>query len=275
MPKGVLALALLLAAPQDAPPVLTPAPLPEGNGYVRGLVGRQRAREAALSRYTYDVLEAEEQLDKVDKVKKRETKRYEVFYVKGLPVRRLVEENGRPLSPDKQARENRNASEKVESIAKGLVAREQAGTRISQILERYDFRALARESLPGGDAIVLDFAPLPGKRPLDSDNVLRAIAGRVWVDEADQAVARAEFRNTTGIKFALGLGASVKSLDVRLDFQRMEDGVWLPLRVSATAAGRIFIFKGFKTRQATTYSNWKRFGVETEERFGPDAPVPR
>ncbi len=255
-------MALLAALAQDAP-------LPDGNAYVRGLVGRQRAREAALSRYSYDVLEAEEKLDKDDKVKKRETKRYEVFYVKGLAVRRMVEENGRPLSPEKQAREDRDSREKVDSISKGLVAREQASTRISQILERYDFRAVGRESLPGGDAIVLDFAPLPGKRSLDSDNVLRAITGRVWVDEEEQEVARAEFRNMTSIKFALGLGALVKSLDVRLEFQRMEDGVWLPLRVSATAAGRIFVFKGFRSRQTTTYSNWKRFEVDTNEYVRP------
>lgn len=267
--------ALLLAASQDTPPARMPTPLPEGNAYVRGLVGRQRAREEALSRYTYDVLEAEEQLDKDDSVKKRETKRYEVFFVKGMPVRRQVEEHGRPLSLDKQAREDRRSREKVESIRKGLVAREQTSTRISQILERYNFRSVARESLPSGDAIMLDFAPLPGKRGLDSDKVLRAIAGRIWVDEQDQAVARAEFRNTTGIKFALGLGASIKSLDVHLEFQRMEDGVWLPLHVSATAAGRILIFKGFRTRETTTYSNWKRFGVETEERFESDALVPR
>jgi len=116
---------------------------------------------------------------------------------------------------------------------------------------------------------VLDFAPLPGKRKLDSDNVLRAITGRIWVGEQDQAVARAEFHNTSSIKFALGLGASLKSLDVRLDFQRMEDGVWLPLRVSATAAGRFLIFKGFRTRETTTYSNWKRFEVDTDEQVRP------
>ncbi len=269
-----LSLSVLLAASQEVPLAPMPAPLPEGNAYVRGLVGRQRAREAAVSRYTYDVLEAEEQLDKHDKVKKRKTRRYEVFFVKGLPIRRLVEENGRPLSPDKQAREDRSSREKTKSISQGLVAREQAGTRISQILERYDFQAVARESLPGGDAIVLDFAPLPGKRKLDSDNVLRAITGRIWVDEQDQAVARAEFHNTTSIKFVLGLGASVKSLEVRLEFQPMEDGIWLPLRVSATAAGRFLVFKGFRTRETTTYSNWKRFGVETEERFESDVPVP-
>lgn len=249
--------------------VHTEAPLPEGNAYVRGLVGRQRAREEALNRYTYDVLEADEQLDGDGHVKKRDTKRYEVFYVKGLPLRRQVEENGRRLDEDEQKKEDRKVREKAESFSKGLVAREQPDFRLSQILERYDFKAVSREPLASGEAILLEFQPLPGKRPLNSDNVLRAIAGRIWVDDVDQAVAKAEIRNTSGIKFAFGLGASVKSLDVDIEFLRMADGVWLPLRVSATAAGRMLVFKGFRTRRSTTYSNWKRFEVDTEEEARP------
>ncbi len=263
---GLSCLALLAALAQD---VHTPAPLPEGNAYVRGLVGRQRAREESLNRYTYDVLEADEQLDDKDRVKKRETKRYEVFYVKGLPIRRWVEENGKPLDADDQKKEDRKVRERVDAFTKGTVAREQPGFRLSQILERYDFKAVSREALASGEAILLEFQPLPGKRALDSDNVLRAVAGRIWVDEADQAVARAQIRNTSGIKFGWGLGASVKSLDVDLEFLRMDDGVWLPLRVSATAAGRMLVFKGFRTRRSTTYSNWKRFEVDTDEQVAP------
>jgi hypothetical protein len=261
---GLLA---LLAALVQSP--LPPGPLPEGNAYVRSLVGRQRAREEALNRYTYDVVETDEELRGDGRVKKRKTRRYEVFYVKGLPVRRQVGENGKALSPSDQAREDRRVTEKASAISRGLVAREQPNFRLSQILERYDFRATGREALPSGPAIVLEFQPLSGKRPLDSDNVLRALAGRVLVDEADQAVAKAEIRNISGIKFALGLGASVKTLDMDLAFLRMSDGVWLPSRVSATAAGRMFVFKSFRSRRTTTYSNWKRFAVETEEEARP------
>jgi hypothetical protein len=34
---------------------LAPDPLPDGNAYVRGLVAKQKRREEALDRYTYDV----------------------------------------------------------------------------------------------------------------------------------------------------------------------------------------------------------------------------
>ena len=53
------------------------APLPEGNAFVRGLVGAQRQREEAVSLYTYDVTEVREQLGRNGRVRRRETHAYE------------------------------------------------------------------------------------------------------------------------------------------------------------------------------------------------------
>ena len=73
---------------------------------------------------------------------------------------------------------------------------EKPGVRLSQILERYDFRSVARETIDGRSALVLDFSARPGKRDLDGDSVLRRLTGRIWVDEEERQVVRAEFRNT-------------------------------------------------------------------------------
>lgn len=264
-------LGLLLAGPVVQEPL--PAPLPEGNALARSMLGRQRAREDALDTYTYDVEEAQEHLDSKDRVTKRESESFQVFYVKGLPVRRQVAKNGRPLDAKAQAKEDARVRERVQKVQQGRVTREQVGVRLSQILERYEFRSVARESRAGRDTLVLEFEARPGKRDLDSDNVLRALAGRLWVDEAERAVAHAEIRNTQGIKVALGLGASLKSLDVAMDFRRLEDGVWLPERVVARVAGRMFVFKGFRRRQVTSFSNYQRFVAESEESY--DTRVPR
>ncbi len=270
MRVALAALAFLASAQGD--PTATGAALPEGNALVRSMVGRQRAREDALNRYSYDVLIAEEHLDGQGRVTKRESEAFEVFHVKGLAVRRRVARDGRALDAKVQAREDAAVRTKVERIQQGRVAREQPGLRLSQILERYDFRALAREMRAGRSVVLLEFQPLPGRRDLERDNVLRALRGRLLVDEADAAVLRAELQNTQGIKFALGLGASLRSLTLSLEFRRMEDGVWLPLRVEAAFQGRMLLFKAFRRRQTTTFSNFRRFSTETEERYDTDVP---
>jgi len=121
----------------------------------------------------------------------------------------------------------------------------------------------------GRTAVVLDFRALPGRRRLDNDRVLRQLSGRIWVDEAENEVVRAEVRNTGGIKIALGLGASVSSIDLSMEFAKVDDTVWLPRRIEALAAGRVLLFKGFRTRNTATYSHYRRFQVETEERVQP------
>ena len=244
-------------------------PLPEGDGYVRGLVGTQRRREEALSRYTYDVTEVRDQLDGDGCVRRRETRSFEVFHVRGRPVRRLVARDGHPLAPKEREKEERRASELAADLRSGRAVTEQPGVRLSRILERYLFVAAGREAVDGRCAIVFDFRARPGDFDLERDGLLRRLAGRLWVDEEDRAVVRAEVRNTRGLRFALGLGATVSSLSLRVEFQRLEEGAWLPRAIEASAAGRKLLFRRFHVRTTSTYGSFRRFEVEVEEEARP------
>jgi hypothetical protein len=232
---------------------------------VRGLVERQRHREEVLNDYTYDILVTEEDLDKDGRVKERRTRQYESFFVKGKNVRRQVAENGRPLDPRRQAEEDKRTREHAEDIARGKVATEQPRVRLSEILDRYDFTSVGREAVEGRPAIVLEFRPRPGKREIKRDNVLRALAGRMWVDESEREVVRAEVRNTAPIKFAGGVGASLHTLESRTEFRKVDDRVWLPLREETTATGRVLLLKSLRKRYTRDYSSYRRFQVEAEE----------
>jgi hypothetical protein len=260
-----LALVLLLAGetcPAEAPPS-------DANAFVRGLVGGQRRREEALSRFTYDVTEVRERLDKQGRARRKEIRVYQVFYVKGRPVRRLVGRNNRELSEDDREREERRVQELAEAIREGRAVTEQPGVRLSRILERFDFQARGTTEVEGRCSLVFDFAARPGDFELDRDKLLRKLTGRLWVDEREHAVARLEVRNTSGLRFAFGLGASLSTLSFHLAFTHMEKGVWLPLRLEAYAEGRRFLFRRFRSRRTTTYSNYRRFEVDVQEEVQP------
>jgi hypothetical protein len=255
--------ALFLAAALPGP---ADAPLPDGNALVRELATKQRHWEDLLNSYTYDMEIVREELDGEKRVKKSERRRFEVFYVKGRPIRRLVAEQGRPLPPDRQAKVDREAREKVAAINEQRVTNETPFVRLSEILERYDFRAVGRENVAGRPTIVLDFAPFPGSRPLKHDKVLRSLAGRVWMDEAEREVVRAEVRNTAGLKFFAGLGASVSEVSGTFEFRKVGDALWLPARDETRATGRMLLLKTFRTRTVRTYDNFRRFEVESDEK---------
>jgi hypothetical protein len=260
---SLLAVLLAAACVPGAPP---PA---DANEYVRALVGAQQKREEALSAYTYDVTEMRDDLDGEGRVKRRRTRSWEVYYVRGRPVRRLVARDGRPLPEKERAKEDAKARALAADVAAGRAVTEQPGTRVSRILERYDFSFAAREEREGRCALVFDFTPRRGSFDLERDAVLRRLAGRLWVDEEERAVVHVSVRNTAGLRFALGLGASVSSLGFEAEFARMELGVWLPRRVEVHAEGRKLLVVGFRTRTTTTFTNYRRFAVDVEERAAP------
>jgi hypothetical protein len=264
--SATLPIVLLLAGeacPAEAPGM-------DANAFVRGLVGAQRQREEALSRYAYDVTEVKERLDKKGRARRKQIRVHEVFYVKGRPVRRLVARDNRELTGRDSEREERRVRELAEAIRDGRVVSERPGVRLSRILERYDFQLVGREALEDRCRLVFDFAARAGEFDLDRDKLLRKLAGRLWVDEEERAVARLEVRNTAGLRFALGLGASVSTLSFTMAFKRMEVGVWLPSRLEAYAEGRRLLFFRFRYRTSTTYSNYRRFEVEVEETVHPE-----
>ncbi len=245
----------------------TPA-LPDANQLVRSMVDRQRSFEKAIDDYTYDVLSTQEKLDGQNRVKERRVRRYQIFFVEGQPVPALVEEDGRPLTPDRQREEEKRvhkaAQEAVERHRKHVAERDKEDLRISEILTRFDFTSVARENVNGRPAILVRFKPLPGKRDIKRDNVLRALQGRLWIDEKESAVARAEISNAQKITFGGGVLASVSSLTSVLDFVPVNE-VWLPRRVEVSVAGRVLLVKGFRQRVDEQYSNYRRFMVSTED----------
>ncbi len=258
MAYGVLVVALLAGEP-----------LPEGNAYVRGLVERQRHREEAVNRYTYDVSEVREELDGDGRRKSLQTARYEVFHVKGRPVRKKVAADGRPLPGDERAREERRVKELVESIVKGETAAERPEVRLSEVLERYDFRTVDREELDERTTLVFDFAPRPGERKLEGDRFLRVLAGRIWVDEVERELVRADIRSKEGVGMAWGLGPALEALSLDLRFDRAEERLWLPSRLQAVVTGRLLPFKNFRARITLLYGRYRRFETDTQESAQP------
>ncbi len=248
-------------------------PLPEGNAYVRSVIGGARPQDALINEYSYDVEESRERLDRDGDTTSRETRRYEVYFVKTRPVRRLVSRNGAPLSASEQAEVDRKAEAQARAIAEGRTVSEQPGLRLSTLLDSFDFKTVAREEREGRRTLVLDFEPrkkaesnAQGDRAAEA--VTRILIGRLHIDEADLRVARLEARNAPGQKASVATGVKVGTFELLMEYGAIDGQVWLPRKVVTLATGRAFLFKTFRIRNTTTYSNYRRFRVETEERPG-------
>lgn len=268
--KSVL-VALLLVASGTAR-----AEAPNAAALAATALERLRASMKAADDYTYDVTQVDEKLDGHGGIRERKTRDYEIFFVDGRPIQRPVAENGIRFDNTRQAREDAVVTKRVrEARREGRQEREDDDAAgLAAALGRFDFREVARELLDGRPAIVLEGTAQPGKRKVEADGVLRKLAGRLWVDEADSHLAQIEVHNTGSIRLGWGLLASVSAVEMRFRFTRVAPELWLPARVETTAVGRLLLFKGFRQRTTRAYSGYRRFGVESDERLEPIPPGP-
>lgn len=261
---------MVLAAPGAAQEV---AALPEGNAYVRSLLAEQRQQDDAISAFSYDLEETREHLSKKGVVTSKTTLNYQVYFVKSRQVRRLMARNGVPLSSKEQASVDRKAEERARDIREGKVVTEQVGVRLSSLFESFDFKTVGRSEPHGRSALELDFQPRPGRSEGPevvgvSDRLLKMLSGRVVIDELDKRVVRLAARSDERLRANVATGVKLGSIDFSVEFLPFGDGVWLPSRVETLASGRAFLFVTFRVRQTSTYSNYRRFEVATEERTG-------
>ena len=169
-------------------------PLPDIPALMHAVELKQRAEEAIAKNYLYHSTQIAHESDGHGGVKKTETREYDVFWVNGVPVRRLVKKDGKELSPDEQNKEG----EKIDKeAAKARERRDRADSEgkesdphgheevtVSRILELGSFSNPRRVELGGRDTIVVDYAGDPKAKTRNrNEEVIRDMVGTVWVDE--------------------------------------------------------------------------------------------
>ncbi len=194
----------------------------------------ERAQQAKVQKerpaYTYKKATITEELDVAGKVKERKEKLYEVVVDSGLTYLRLVNVNGKNLSPEELKKQEERELRDREKLAqrktsKGGDDREHFLTR--ELIAKYDFAVADRKTINGRPAYVLTFQPKPGV-PLKqvADRLLNQVAGKLWIDEQEFEIARIEIHLQSEVTLWGGMLASLKRFNFTLGRNRLEDGVW-------------------------------------------------
>lgn len=115
---------------------------------------------------------------------------------------------------------------------------------LSNLVSRFQFTLVGRENVNGRSALVLDFQPASKKLPVNSykDNFINKGAGRVWVDEADYAIARVDLHLTQQVNVLGGLVGAVWKFTYSFERERTPEGFWFSRHVDWHLEGREVIF---------------------------------
>jgi hypothetical protein len=147
------------------------------------------------------------------------TKRKEKTNVNEPRVRR-VEENSEAVTGNAVASTNTISSDASQN-KRDLLAN-------TNLVKRFTFELRGREVVDGHSTLVVDFKPTTPKLPASNlkERCLNKVIGRVWVDENEFVIVKAEARLTEGIGVVGGLIGSVHKFNFSFGRERTEDGLW-------------------------------------------------
>jgi hypothetical protein len=279
LPTFALSLTLLgIGATQERP-------LPDYETFATQVKKHLATDEARQSGYTFLERRVEQRLDASGRTTEEAVKVFEVY--PGLPgedrYRRLIEEDGKPVPPDKLAERDRERQRDVESYVRKLsseperekatraIEKERAryAAAVDDIFRVYDIRMAKRETIEGHDTILATLTPKADPKPrTDDGKIMIHFKARAWISELDYELVRAEIEAVDTLSFGLGLLARVhKGTVATYQRRKVNNEVWLPERVTWTASAKVLLLKSLRLRGVAEFSNYRKFTVDTSTSY--------
>jgi hypothetical protein len=261
--------------------------LPDLKALFKEIEDNQKKIDKIKEEYASTQTVEETELDGSGKVKKRESREYQVFYLNGGEIRTLVKKDGKPLSEEEQKKENERVQKHIQDAQKRhekKEAKQEKARRegkedddigIEVFLRACQFVNPRRERFRGQDVLVFDFEPNPDFKPRKLvEKLIHSLAGVLWVDEQAHDVARLEAYFADNFKIAGGMLISLqKGTSFVFEQAFINNEVWLPTYHEAHIAARVALVKGIKADEVTRYSEYKKFKVESLANIAPPKPA--
>jgi hypothetical protein len=250
---------------------------------LRRVVENEKGNRLLEMSYVYEFTRNKMTLGKDSEVKQSESLTFEVTPLQDGDYRRLIKKNGQPLSEHEAKKEQRKLEESIRKHArlseseraklekKRAELRQKEERLWDEVLKAFDFRLAWQEIQHGRMVMIFDAYPRAEYSPSDGDlEILKKIKGRVWIDELDSQISRAEVDFIEDIKFGAGFLVRVnKGGSFRVWKKKVNDEVWFPYRSEVLVNGKIALFKGFNLKFVSDFSNYRKF--ETHVNLSPAA----
>jgi hypothetical protein len=246
-------------------------PLPDVVAMMRDVETNQRKAEAVEKDYIYRSVETAVEVDGRGQVKKTTVTEFDIYWVNGVRVRRMVKKNGKTLTPEEIAKESARIDKEAAKVhekrqrddaeGKETNARGDKEVTVSRLLELGAFTSPRRVELNGRDTIAVDYAGDPKAKTRNrAEEVIRDLAGTAWIDEQDHVLARVEGRFTNAYKIGGGLIADIRK-DTRFSMEqtKVNGEVWLPARMEGQGAARALLFFSFSGSGRIENSDYRKF----------------
>jgi hypothetical protein len=246
-------------------------PLPDIEGLMHAVETNQRAAETIEKDYLYRSTWTLKELDGHGGVKKTETEEYDVFWLEGVPVHRLMKKNGKELNAEEQKKEGERIDKEIVKVKEKRKKADGQGKEtgphgeeeitVSRLLELGSFTNARRVQWNGRDTIAVDFAGDPhAKTKSRFEEVIRDMVGTAWVDEQDRTLVKAQGHFLNTFKIGGGLVVNIqKGTSFSMEQRKVNNEVWLPAMVEGQGEARTLLFFNLHGSVQGVESDYRKF----------------
>ena len=252
-------------------PIAIDAPLPDISTLMHQVEAHQRLAEAIEKDYIFREDSVFNERNPQGGIKKTEGRGFEIFWINGVRIARLVRKDGKDLSPEDLRKENDRIDKEVAKAKERRAKADEDGKEtdshghdeitVSRILELGTFSNPRRQLVNGRPTILVDYNGNPdAKTHNPGEAALKLLQGTVWVDEQDRTIEHAEGHFIDNFKIGGGLLASVhKDTSFKWTTVRINDEVWLPSTVDAQGQARYLLFFSLNGDAHIHASDYRKF----------------
>jgi hypothetical protein len=254
---------------------------------VRRSISEDQFDWVRMKDYTWQARSMERHFNAHGKVESRKQEGWETLVLDGQPHRRMLERDGKPLSPAEQRYEqqkldeaarklgSQTPAEKQHRLEEGEKRRKREFAFLSEIPDLFDLRLEGDSTVDGRPVWVVYGAPRPGAQPKSRDaKVLLKVRGRMWIDKATYQWAKVEAETTDTISWGLFLARLNAGAKLTFEQTEVNSEIWLPKRLFMTGSGRVGLIKRLAEDEQIDWSHYRKFSVDSRIVTDP-SPSPK
>jgi len=223
--------------------------------------------------YVYTLREVDEKLDSHGHPKSKSINTWEISVVEGSEYKKLLRRDGKPLSKEEQAaeekkyeaeklrRQRESPSERDKRVGRYEKERQQDHAMMREMATAFVFKLVGEQNIDGHAAYVLDATPKPNYVPHSRETkVLTGMRGRLWVDKQQYQWLKVEAEVIHQVSFyaVATVGPGTKFF---LEQEPVWDDVWLPKHFAVKVNASVF-WIARNSSEDDVYSNYRRIGGE-------------
>jgi hypothetical protein len=121
---------------------------------------------------------------------------------------------------------------------------------------------VGQEVIHGRVAYLLHATPRTGYQARGTyGKVFSKVEGTVWIDMQDLVWIKVDGQVIEPFSLGLFLVRLLRGSQVVIEQTRVDDRIWMPIRVEVRAAARVFLLKSLVIERVLTYSDYRRAGA--------------